>query len=608
MIVDRVKTLAAGLSLTMVVACGYNEEMANTAAVRDRSRVLGLAKMTDGTYQFRLCRPHKSYTATVLEEDCINPFVDREGMPKVFTSVPARPGTATAHIRNWILSLLAATIAGAGLYKLGRLFVKERVSGRLIGEVRVAMSETRLNRARGAGDLELSKKLKRATEDEDILISRNEDDFDLSGYSTLFDFDTGYRQPLIESLQEVSEQLSKKKSFSDIADKLSNTEFQVLLEGISTKLNALLDVQEIEFIGSLKGVEGEIEKIIAGIKGLRSTTGAEFSQNLQNVTKDLDDVIVRLQDTEGIKLSDAVKADLIEKEGTWSSAFAKEFSNIQDPDMQEIMKNSKSFRTALAALKDWKRTHDELASFEEVKKLMLKNRLGNREKTKSMIKLDDIARKYDPQDGQARKSISELEAELKNGGDEEELNERLHMFSASYKEETESLGRDIKKIVNKKASGEEESIKTDTEGTIAGIMEKIGNRIKKLTTIVKDFPYISGNTFKYGKFNKMTVVEEKEVVRKIAGGEKLENIEVPGGLEKLIGQATGAMSFLALPLTELSSRYLPGYTRIEVAKNWQEATGDHSTIIRVEDLQAILDGIAFTVDARVSDAVHVFGR
>ena len=320
MIIDRVKTVSAGLSLMVLVACGSVEEAAETEAVRDRSRVLGLADMGDGTYQFRLCRPHKSYTAAVLEKDCINPFVDREGMPKVFSSVPERPSTATAHVRNLILvSIGAPVLAGALIYKPGRFIYKSKASSRMTGKIRVKKLEARLDKASVGNDLNLIEELKRASNNEEIgeiLLSGDEG----KRYSTLFDFDTGYRQPLIESLQNVSSWLNKEQNFYDLANSLENSN---KLTDLENRLSSLIgkfgkEGKEIEFVGSLGQVGKEIENIVASIKELGKTKGTEFSAKLQKVTKDLEDVTDRLQNTDGIRLSDKVREDLIEKEKAWS--------------------------------------------------------------------------------------------------------------------------------------------------------------------------------------------------------------------------------------------------------------------------------------------------
>ncbi len=139
--------LTALLSATLACGVAHRTETAQSKAVRDRVRVLGLALMSDGTYQFRLCRLHETYTTQILAEACINPLVNEDGSAKIFNDVPAKPGTALARLRNWVTAGLAGAIAGTFLYKIGRFYVKGKAKDRLIGKTRLKRHETKVREA-----------------------------------------------------------------------------------------------------------------------------------------------------------------------------------------------------------------------------------------------------------------------------------------------------------------------------------------------------------------------------------------------------------------------------------------------------------------------------
>ena len=125
-----------GLLSLLVVAC--SDSSYQTQAVRDRVRIVGLEVQDDGLYRFKLCRIHREYTPQILAKECINPLVTADGQEKVFTTIPRKPSTAMANVRNWGLASFVGITAGVVVYKLGRWGVKIRKTPQLVGK---AMTE-----------------------------------------------------------------------------------------------------------------------------------------------------------------------------------------------------------------------------------------------------------------------------------------------------------------------------------------------------------------------------------------------------------------------------------------------------------------------------------
>ena len=119
------------LAMLMSSACSEVGNHARTSAVHDGMRALGLVQMPDGTYAFRLCEMAESYTPEVLEKQCINPLSANDGLPLVFTDIPARPGTLVARVWNWGITLSVAAASGLLVYGLGRYIVKVKAINEL---------------------------------------------------------------------------------------------------------------------------------------------------------------------------------------------------------------------------------------------------------------------------------------------------------------------------------------------------------------------------------------------------------------------------------------------------------------------------------------------
>ena len=119
-------TMIVGLSLALLMlgACHEVGNHARTSAVHDGMRALGLVQRDDGSYEFKLCEMAESYTAEVLQEQCINPLLATDGSPLVLTEIPDRPGTFAAHSWNWAITALAAVAVGVGFYGVGRYIAK----------------------------------------------------------------------------------------------------------------------------------------------------------------------------------------------------------------------------------------------------------------------------------------------------------------------------------------------------------------------------------------------------------------------------------------------------------------------------------------------------
>ena len=122
------------LLFLMIVACSGSDNSYQTQAVHDRVRILGLEVQDDGLYRFKLCRVRPEYTPQVLAEECINPFLTVDGQEKVFYSVPRKPSTAIAHLRNWGLASFIGITAGVISYKFARSVVKIRKTRQLVGD------------------------------------------------------------------------------------------------------------------------------------------------------------------------------------------------------------------------------------------------------------------------------------------------------------------------------------------------------------------------------------------------------------------------------------------------------------------------------------------
>ena len=148
------------LALLLASACSEMGDYARTSAVHDGMRALGLALMPDGTYEFKLCEMEEAYTPEVLEKRCINPLIAEDGLPLVLNELPDHPGTLTARVRNWGLTLVAATAAGLVVYGLGRYIAKGKATSQLTREAYAEGLERSMNVSKTYPHFELPEGLK----------------------------------------------------------------------------------------------------------------------------------------------------------------------------------------------------------------------------------------------------------------------------------------------------------------------------------------------------------------------------------------------------------------------------------------------------------------
>ena len=157
------------LALLVLGACHEVGNHSNTSAVHDGLRALGLMERDDGSYEFKLCEMAESYTAEVLQEQCINPLLATDGSPLVLTEIPDRPGTFAAHSWNWAITALAAVAVGVGVYGVGRYITKLLAAKKLSHKAYVLGLERALNASKKYDHFELPERVRKILKEEDAL-------------------------------------------------------------------------------------------------------------------------------------------------------------------------------------------------------------------------------------------------------------------------------------------------------------------------------------------------------------------------------------------------------------------------------------------------------
>lgn len=648
------KLLLAAL-LSVAVACGSvnTQEVAQSKAVRDRSRVLGLAQMDDGTYQFRLCRLHKTYTADILANECINPLVNEDGTEKVFNQAPEKPGTALAKFRNWLTAALAGTIAGVIIYKVGRFYVKTKARDRLVGRAMWERHKAKVDGAKAHNDFELVKQLGRETGEGSAVVGGK--DFTqaiafVENYGTKVEgniekarnaIKDALAKPLQADIDEIQESLQEAHEVLKQADSgfnLDSKPIQDLAQAIATlgkKADELRGAGARELGDKLQAMERDtytIFKHVHSKEGLRLQLSGEEKKALEAVVD------------EDSSVANAVREWKRDK---------KELSLLDDEGLSEIKVRLIRLKEKLAQspsdeLRDeLRKVEDELRKVEDEKKTLEKVFVGlkdvNDKMVEKLIRIDDVAMKTDrdyrsPNEKtilQLKQDIAEYEQNLKASKDTKEdtskmsaklaeteaaLKERVKSYNPSQKqpminEEQEKVGMAIKadpviERAEEAAAQAKKDMKDRQEGggdgLFANSLGKIGNGIKGGVKFLRGFPWLGEDTLAYGKLNKITITEEDKIVDKLAHGVKVENIEVQQGVEKLAAQTVGISAFLSLPLTAWS-RYLPAHALLTAEKNWTEATGDYVAAKRIDDMLTVLDGIAQATDSKVTPSAITFG-
>lgn len=648
------KALLAAL-LSVAVACGSvnTQEVAQSKAVRDRSRVLGLAQMDDGTYQFRLCRLHKTYTAEILTNECINPLVNEDGTEKVFNHVPEKPGTALAKFRNWLAAALAGTIAGVVIYKVGRFYVKTKARDRLVGRSMWERHGAEVDGAKAHNDFELVVRLKDETAEGSAVVGGKD-------FTQAIEFVDNYKRNVegnIETARTAIKDAIAKPLKVDIGT------IEKSLEGARTVLQQAdsgfnLDSKPIQDLAQeIATLEKETEK-------LSSAEAKDLVDTLQKMERDVDTVFKRVHSKEGLRLQlsgeeKRALAAVAEEDSAVATAVRdwkdnkEELSLLDDEGLSLINAKLTRLKKQIAEQGSSDELQSELRKVEDEQKTALKEikklekvfvglKDVKDEMVKKLIRIDDVAKKSDPDYHVSRgeKTILQLERDItkyqqqieENSGREATQNlsaklaetkaalkERIKSYNPSQKqpmvnEEQEKVGKAIKAnpVVEKAEQAAQdaakgaEDMRGGGDGLFANSLDKVGRGIKGGVKFLRGFPWLGKETLEYGKLNKITISDEDKIVAKLAHDVQVGNIEVQKGAEKLAAQAVGISAFLSLPLTAWS-RYLPAHALLSAEKNWTEVTGGYAAAKRIDDMLTILDGIAQATASKVTPAAITFG-
>ncbi len=610
-------TMLAAL-LSVAVACGSvnTQEAAQSKAVRDRSRVLGLALMDDGTYQFRLCRLRKTYTAEMLANECINPLLNEDGTERVFNNVPEKPGTALAKFRNWATAALAGTIAGFVIYKIGRFYVKTKARDSLVGKTRLERHTAKVDGAMAKNDFELVTRFGAATEDSAVVGGKD--------FTNAIAFVENYSKKVegnIETAQKTIETAINEKTLSADIDKMQKSlqEASEVLQQTDSGFN--LDSKPIQ------GLAQEIAALAKQADELRNAGSKDLDDKLLAMKRETLVIYERVRGKKGLRFQ-------------LSSEEEKALAAVADDDP-----------AVAAALQDWKHSKAELSLLDgstEIEKVLVKLKDGKDELVEKLLRIDDVVvMKNDPNHLDSGKktilqlkrdieyrqqAIKEYRQAIKESGNKKDttLSTKLDEAEAALNERIKPYNRTQKNLIDNEQEKVDMAIKADPiaekieeeaklakaarradekDGPIASGLGKVGNSIKIIKDQVKflrGFPWIDEDTLKYSQLNKITITDEDKIVAKLAHDVKVEDVEVQKGVEKLSAQVVGISAFLSLPLTAWS-RYLPAHALLSAEKNWTEVTGGYATAKRIDDMLTILDGIAQATDSKVAPAAITFG-
>ena len=594
------KIMLAAL-LSVATACGsVTQEFAQSKAVRDRSRVLGLALMDDGTYQFRLCRLHKTYTAEILANDCINPLINEDGTERVFNNVPEKPGTFLAKIRNWVTAALAGTIVGVVIYKIGRFFVKTKGGDRIVGKMRLAKHEAKVGGAKASNDFELVERLAREIDEGSPVVGGKD-------FSNAIAFVENYSQKVEGNVKIAREKIQSALDKSLLVDL---DEMQRSLQEASEALQS-----EASGFRISKDLTQQVEALAKQANELDNVVTKKLEDTLRKMEEEAHTIYKRVHGKEGVRLH------FVAEEKKALFAVAEE----EDSAVAQI-------------LREWKHNEAELSLLDgsdELKKVFLNLKDSKDELVEKLLRIDDVAMKNDPDHlGQGEKTVLQLRQDekkyraLKDSKQQKDSNAsaKLDETEAALKERIKSYNpvqreTEIKSYQEKisaaikadpviergeEAMAQAKAAQGGGEGLLAKGLGKVGNGIKGKVKFLRGFPWVGEDTLKYGNLNKITITDEDKIVAKLAHGVEVKNIEVQQGAEKLAAQVAGISAFLSLPLTEWS-RYLPAHALLSAEKNWTEVTGGYASAKRIDDMLTILDGIAQATDSKVSQAALTFG-
>ena len=562
------KALLATL-LAVAVACGSVKEAAQSKAVRDRSRVLGLALMDDGTYQFRLCRMHKDYTAEILANQCINPLINEDGTARVFNNIPDKPGTVLAKVRNWFAAGIVSVVATLVISKFGRFFRNTKASDRLVGKARLLNHNIKVDGAKAKNDFELVERIARETGEGSTVVGNKD-------FTNAIAFVENYNKKVEDNITTARKAIEDARN-ENLHDNLGKAhtslqEASEVLQQTDTGFN--LDSKPMQDFAQ------EIATLAKQTDELRQAGGAGLDNKLQALEDKALTIYERVHSKEGLRLR-------------FSDEEKKALSAITEED------------SAIAvAVREWKHNKAELSLLDgsaELERDLLKLKDSKDELVEKLLRINDVVEKNDSEKTilQIKQNIDEYSKALKNSENKKdsELADKLSEAKAQLKGRIKpynslQLENDIKKyreIVDEaikaspiteavtqaktKAWAQQKEARGGDDGLFASGLGKVGETVKDKVKFLHGFPWIKEDTLKYGKLNKITITDEDKVVAKLArtkltddgSSADIKNIDVQDGVDKLAAQAVGISAFLSLPLTAWS-RYLPAHALLTAEK------------------------------------------
>lgn len=266
MFVKRVLTISLALGLSLA-GCGTPPEEARIAAVHDGLRVLGLAEMSTGSYEFRLCDLADSYTPEVLRDRCINPLVTSDGLPVTFSSVPGKPDILSTRVGNWAITVFAAVLAGGISYAVARSVVKNKAIHSLGRESYVTGSEAALERSKQFEQFELDDNLAKLLDENGTRIKQK------------------IREPLVEGKESKLENKAEvNRLFIELEDELmSGPRFEKNLNTGVNKWGRELPDEILDLI--VKEKEGKLALKDSVRRNIRHNRTVEFTREKEMSTK-----------------------------------------------------------------------------------------------------------------------------------------------------------------------------------------------------------------------------------------------------------------------------------------------------------------------------------
>ena len=642
------KTMRLGLvilAVLLVNACGAGSDYARTSAVHDGVRALGLVQMPDGTYEFRLCEMAETYTPEVLAEKCINPLLAADGLPLIFSEIPAQPGMLAAQIWNWGITIAAAAAVGLSFYAIGRHIVKIKAIDKLSRE---AYSEDLLQSLASSKQYEHFKlperlKARLLTENEDAKLITFAKEMKLESGKTINlrellenkklqkykklqipkTLKKGEVREISESLVELEESLKSGKAYRDtLVEGLDemNDKGITLVDGVLGKIvredgsgKFMLEDYITESLGKNSPIKDEyhealqkLDKQVAEVLGKeeksissqqRNIVRLEAAAGLDEVLKVVegvgDDAIVAAQKGDE-KLLALTKNDLRDR--------VKELSELIEDGSKgadEVKEKLTSVRERVdAAVAAWKQQDEEVSSITDDNKVT--KSMENFIKTTRREKLKDWNKKTKKAEKEAQKRFKKAAA-FETGAKAYNDNARQAVHSDTVR----GVNSEVEEMKDAP-----DNLKNTERGFLKETFTRLRNFKLKNSKI---FTYWDDDASKLPSYtdanNKFAVriANRKEVVDRLAKHEDVGEARVEKGVEKLVSHLAGVATFVAIPITSLRKK-LSGHDQVSAAKRWDALTGSYELAAegRVEDMHTIIEGIAKVTGSKVSDEVFYF--